>query len=253
MKRITETDLILPTLYLVDNHPGINTSGLITNLTDIFQPIGEDAKILKGRKDTKFSQIVRNLVAHHTIDEQGFDYVHYEHREGNGYFTIKESGKNFLVSNLDKLNYLLDNHFQYTDFVDAVRKIREATKRKKKMLEFDEDAPVFEGRRKQTSGSVFERSKALRNAAIQHYTIDGHIRCEVCGFDFMDFYGEIGEGFIEIHHKKPLFQYADEEAIVFLGDAVNQVSPLCSNCHRIIHRCRGSVLEISELKKLLTR
>jgi hypothetical protein len=40
------------------------TSDLIRHLEKAFRPSGEDAEILDGRSDTKFSQKVRNLVSH---------------------------------------------------------------------------------------------------------------------------------------------------------------------------------------------
>jgi len=251
MGRITEPELILPALYLIANKPDISTSELISELKNVFNPTGEDAEILNGRSDSKFSQIVRNLVAHHTIDQAGLGYTTYEHRGRNGFFAITESGHEYLNNNSASLKYLFDNQFQYPDLVDGVRVIHEAVAKKRKILEFDEDAPVFEGRKKTASRVVSERSKVLRDAAIQYYTKGGHIRCVVCGFDFYSVYGEIGKGFIEIHHKKPLFQYEDEDTNLFLNEAIIRVAPLCSNCHRIIHRNRNSVLEVEDLIAIL--
>jgi hypothetical protein len=64
--RLRERDLIIPSLRLAASRPSgeITTAELITALTDMFQPEGEDADILEGRQDTKFSQKVRNLVSH---------------------------------------------------------------------------------------------------------------------------------------------------------------------------------------------
>jgi hypothetical protein len=66
--RITEKDLYIPALRLAANRPNgfISTSDLIAELEKMFEPEGEDAAILEGRHDTKFSQIVRNLKSHKT-------------------------------------------------------------------------------------------------------------------------------------------------------------------------------------------
>jgi len=62
--RIKEKDLIIPALRAaVDKGGEIATSDLILALKDEFQPEGDDAKILDGRNDTRFSQKVRNLVS----------------------------------------------------------------------------------------------------------------------------------------------------------------------------------------------
>lgn len=64
--RIKEPDTYLPVLGLLDAEPGgfMKTSHLIQALQHWFNPQGEDAEILAGRSDTRFSQIVRNIVSH---------------------------------------------------------------------------------------------------------------------------------------------------------------------------------------------
>ncbi len=71
-ERITERELILPALFLINLRKGITTSDLIAELTDLMHPSGEDAEILDGRKDSKFSQKVRNLVSHNTLERLGY-------------------------------------------------------------------------------------------------------------------------------------------------------------------------------------
>jgi hypothetical protein len=48
-ERISERELILPSLFLIDLRKGINTSDLIKELTALMLPTGEDAEILDGR------------------------------------------------------------------------------------------------------------------------------------------------------------------------------------------------------------
>jgi hypothetical protein len=64
--------------------------------------------------------------------------------------------------------------------------------------------------------------------------IHGRLMCEVpgCGFDFRARYGELGDGFAEVHHKKPL-SYAPPR-----GQKVplSELAIVCANCHRMIHR-----------------
>lgn len=64
--RLHEADLYIPTLRIANESLGgfISTSDLIEALESIFNIAGEDAEILDGRSDTKFSQIVRNMVSH---------------------------------------------------------------------------------------------------------------------------------------------------------------------------------------------
>lgn len=64
--RITERDVYLPALTILSAADGgfMKMSDLIKALEEHFNPEGEDAQILAGRSDTRFSQIVRNIVSH---------------------------------------------------------------------------------------------------------------------------------------------------------------------------------------------
>jgi 5-methylcytosine-specific restriction enzyme A len=70
----------------------------------------------------------------------------------------------------------------------------------------------------------------------------GHLRCECCEFDFADGYGELGFGYIEAHHRKPVFKMKPGEKT-----RLSDLALLCSNCHRMIHS-RREPLEIGEVR-----
>ena len=89
----------------------------------------------------------------------------------------------------------------------------------------------------------YERNPALRKAAID---IHG-LKCYVCGFEFEKQYGELGKGFIEVHHKKPLSELGKEILVKPETDMVC----LCSNCHRMVHRRKDSVVPVDELKNIV--
>lgn len=241
-KRITETELILPSLYLMSLSGGIiTTSELIRRLRDIMKPSGEDLKILAGRSDDKFSQKVRNLIAHRTFER--FGYANYN----GGQIVISKDGREHLTLNGDILKYLLINDFAYIDLAENLRKVEE-NNNKKKIEVFDENIIINEGTKKYREVAVYERSTTLRNYAIQYYSNEERISCNSCNFNFEDFYGaELGKGFIEIHHTKPIFKYEDEDIESTLKDAVKNLTPVCSNCHRMIHRNSRKVVEIQYL------
>lgn len=243
-KRITETELILPSLYLMSlNNGRITTSELIQKLRDIMKPIGEDLQILLGRSDDKFSQKVRNLKAHNTFER--FGYAQYKGEQRNGYIEITNEGKLHLQQNQDVLRYLLINDFTYKDLTENLREIEQ---NKKKIEVFDENVIIQEGTKRLAEVAVYERSSILRNYAIKHFTKNGRIDCQCCSFNFADFYGkEIGKGFIEIHHTKPIFKYEGEDIKNTLKQAVNNLMPVCSNCHRMIHRNWKKPIEIQVL------
>ena len=103
--------------------------------------------------------------------------------------------------------------------------------------------PDTEGKKKVIYTTTYERSKSNRDAAIQlHGTI-----CSICGFDFEKTYGEIGRGFIEVHHIKPLFSKEEEVTV----DPKNDLICICSNCHRMIHRRKDKIVTPEELKQMV--
>jgi hypothetical protein len=87
LNRISEANLLIPTLRKLASQPNgrMSTSRLIVELEMLLEPSGDDAKILEGRHDTHFSQIVRNMVSHKTspgnIIAEGFA-IHLGPRRG---------------------------------------------------------------------------------------------------------------------------------------------------------------------------
>lgn len=250
-ERISERELILPTLFLIDLRKGITTSDLIKELTDLMLPGGEDIEILDGRRDTKFSQKVRNLVSHETLEKLG--YATYPRGQKNGLFQISDNGKRYLTENIEIIEYLLSNNFAYKDIRDSFNNIPLPSEGRKKVLVYDENLMITEGTKRNRNVTLYKRSSKLRDYALEKYTADGHIKCLVCLFDFFDFYGEIGKNYIEIHHVKPVLQYEAEEENKFLKDALKNVIPACSNCHRMIHRNRKRLLSVADLKAYIDK
>ena len=244
-QRITETALILPALYLMSLNGGtITTSELIEKLRAIMKPAGDDLLILAGRNDDRFSQKVRNLKSHETFER--FGYAEYKGGTRSGYVEITDAGREHLKANQNILTYLLVNDFNYTDLTDNLIKVE--ANQDKKIEVFDENIIINEGVKRITQTAVYDRSRRLRDYAISQFTVDGRISCSCCDFNFSDFYGpEIGGGFIEIHHVKPIFQYDSDNLVKTIGNAIKNLTPVCSNCHRMIHRNTTKPLELQIL------
>ena len=207
------------------------------------KPSGEDLAILSGRTDDKFSQKVRNLKAHNTFERLG--YAKYDAQKG-GKVAITLEGIRHLENNQEFLSYLLTNDFEYSAITKNLKEIEKNSGRK--ILTFDENIIIREGIKKLMKVKIYYRSVKLRNYAINFFTKNNHIACHCCSFNFEKFYGaEIGQGFIEIHHKKPVFQYEDEDTEKAVKQAIKNLIPVCSNCHRMIHRNWTQPLEIRYL------
>ena len=243
-KRISESELILPTLLvLVKNEGIVSTSNLIKNLRQILKPEGKDAQIINGRNDDYFSQKVRNLKSHNTLERFGLAIYRDRH------FIITENGTKYFNENKDIIYYLLTNDFNYTDINNCLIDVERH--RDKKIEIFDENIIINEGIKTIYTTTIYRRSKELRDFAIQHYTQKDHIPCICCNFDFEKIYGDLGKGFIEMHHIKPIFKYEDEDLEKTMIKAIKNIVPVCSNCHRIIHRNKKKPIDIDYLAKII--
>lgn len=247
-ERITEKDLILPALYAIDISKGANTTDLIRILTEVFNPTDEDAMILAGRKDTKFSQKVRNLKSH--SKSNGFDKMII--KDSAGKMVLSKEGQQLVDENRETLEYLFKGRFDFNDAAELFAKIEKCRNNKKKVITYNEDDMISEGLSFSKMTKVKKRSKKLRDAAIEHYTDKrGHIKCAVCGFDFQKVYGELGKGYIQIHHEKPICQYSDDGFEKYIAEAIKDMKPVCANCHCMIHRNKKETLTIKALKEII--
>ncbi|MDM8521837.1 HNH endonuclease [Desulfococcaceae bacterium HSG8] len=103
-------------------------------------------------------------------------------------------------------------------------------------------AQVFsEGAVRRVSVNAYERDKEARQKCIDHYGS----ACSVCGFDFDKTFGERDKGFIHVHHLIPVSEIAEEYEV----DPVEDLRPVCPNCHAMIHR--RPPLSIEEIRTLL--
>ena len=239
--RISEPELIIPTLrHLRDNPDGLTTSQLITLLTAELHPTGEDLTILAGRRDTKFSQKVRNLTAHRNLEGKGLAV----YDEATGITKITKRGMEHLDNNEAIFDSLEASGFDRKTIRKAV---------KKDYTDIILEDTISEGLQSKAMRKHRERSKKLRDAKIAQVKRDngGKVSCIVCGFDFSETYDGHGEGYIEIHHLAPVHLMDVEGSQKKLSDALKEVVPLCSNCHRMIHRDRGHILTPNELKKII--
>lgn len=237
-KRISEKELIIPSLYLMHINKGrITTSKLIKLLTEILKPTGQDIEILNNRNDTYFSQKVRNLKSHNTLFNEG--WVTYD---SSGY-VMTDKGQDFLMSRLSNLQYLLSADFEYSDVKTALENLG----KKREMVPYEE--MVEEGKRSVKEVKTYARSQKLRKVALEHFSHNGDIGCDCCGFDFKAFYGETyGKSCIEFHHIRPIFQYNGVSEKKTIEEALENLLPVCPNCHRVIHKMHISADHIQEFK-----
>ena len=95
--RTKESDLIDPALALIakygDEELGLEISVLAKKLRQIITPTAEDLLPLKGRKDDRLSQVIRNLVSHRTLEKQGLATYRVGEALTRGSYVLTEIGK----------------------------------------------------------------------------------------------------------------------------------------------------------------
>lgn len=99
----------------------------------------------------------------------------------------------------------------------------------------EDDLGFVEGKKKLREHIYRERNPKVIRLAKEKFKKDhgGCLFCEICGFDFYERYGVIGEDFIEGHHTIPVSELAEEQVT-----KIEDIAIVCSNCHRMLHSKR---------------
>lgn len=120
----------------------------------------------------------------------------------------------------------------------------------KKTDDFDPDLidtkgeSFYEGAKRQVIVNSYERDHKAR---LQCIKIHG-ATCAVCGIDFEKMYGELGKGFIHVHHIIPIHTIGEGYKVNPETDLI----PVCPNCHAMLHRgLNANARSVDELKSLL--
>lgn len=109
--------------------------------------------------------------------------------------------------------------------------------------EIEEDKDFFEGAGVKVTVNKYERNTEARRKCIEH----NGCKCNICGINFGEVYGEVGKGFIHVHHIIPISEINQEYKIDYKNDLI----PVCPNCHAMLHRkFDGRYFSIGELKAI---
>lgn len=232
-KVYSEKDLKIPALIRImkAGENGISTTELIKHLTSILQPSGHDVEIISGRNDTYFSQKVRNLKSHKTL----LPYVKYTK---DGYCITPEG-----IEKIEEYKMLSSTNFDDTVKEVAIDEIID------KNRDYVPECDVDEGSESEYKIKARERSSVLRKYAFDYFKSKNQIKCDICGFDFENVYGLMGKDYIEIHHIIPISLYKAKGDKKSLSEAIKNLMPVCSNCHKIIHKTKDFTGE--KIKKQL--
>lgn len=114
--------------------------------------------------------------------------------------------------------------------------------------EIEEGDTLVEGGKKQVIVNAYERNVKARNECLKYYKKinNGVVRCEICGFNFKDVYGDEFENKINIHHIIEISQIGQEYIINPQKDLI----PVCPNCHYILH-CKKPAYTPEEVIRMI--
>lgn len=233
----SESQLIIPALILLsENRSGLRTSKLIQKLEKLLKPKGHNAELISGRKDTYFSQKVRNLKSHNTLTSRGLATYR------NGLWKITDRGSSFLEENEHIRPLLHDQGF-------TPEKIEKETDGDYSKIVIEEGILGLKTSKQR------KRSQKLRQIAIKEFKErhENKLICVVCNFDFSECYGDYGKDYIEIHHTEPVHLNDIRGVKSMLIKALKKVVPICSNCHRMVHRKVGKMVSIDQLKDIVNK
>jgi predicted HNH restriction endonuclease len=231
----TESELILPALEFLNKQKiPVSTTALLRYLEKLLKPKGHDAELIPGRKDTYFSQKVRNLKSHDSLSNLNLA----KHKKGN--WVITNAGKKFLESNQEIMQSLVEQGFKLRDL------------KRSELYDYSQIV-IEEGMSINKETRVRKRCYKLKASAVSVFKKDHHgkVFCVVCGFDFRNKYGEHGKDYIEAHHTAPIHEKDMKGEKIILNKAIQKIALVCSNCHRMIHRKKGCMLSVESIKKLV--
>ena len=88
----------------------------------------------------------------------------------------------------------------------------------------------------------YERDPVARRLCIQKHGSS----CVVCRMNFGQTYGLFAEGYIHVHHLRPLAEIGQ----AYVVDPENDLRPICPNCHAVVHR-RNPPFTLDEVASFL--
>lgn len=86
-----------------------------------------------------------------------------------------------------------------------------------------------------------------RNPEARRICLDRHgVQCAACYMAFAERYGSVAQGFIHVHHLRPLSSVGSDYEV----NARVELRPVCPNCHAVIH-LRTPPYSIEEVRQMI--
>lgn len=170
---------------------------------------------------------------------------------------VKIWNKKYSLFELNQIYNEVENENRITTSknlnIDILNTVKEVTNIKKKLnnkeeieeLSFSKELDTLdtylEGAQKQITVNAYERNPKAREECLSQ---KGY-QCSVCNFDFVSMYGELGKGYIHVHHLLELSLIGTEYQV-----SAKDLAPVCPNCHAMLHK-KKPAYSIEELQEII--
>lgn len=235
---------------------------LIENTSELMDNLLQVDTYLSGDNEDDYNAMIR-LISRGTdfVVYKSADKIHFAPSRFVGYLSnrlivhlVKRNGKNgtkttptinkILGCNCEYNEDLENGYLEFCHELQVVPKRMVNTQRKFWVLNDDLNTKYsdvyYEGTMQQVLVNKYERNPIARKKCIEKH---GCI-CQVCGMDFAKVYGELGTGFIHVHHIVPISTQKGKNHKI---DAENSLVPVCPNCHAMLHKGKLSIEELKEI------
>jgi 5-methylcytosine-specific restriction protein A len=156
-------------------------------------------------------------------------------------------------SRLDEevFNEFLNERDRLRHIAAEIRGVAGNAELKHKIYAIEEDEQtlrdtVMEGQVLYKLHKVRERDKKIVDLKKhQSILLTNKLTCEACIFEFAEFYGQLGQGYIECHHRTPLYSIEAAQKTT-----LDDLALVCANCHRMLHRSK-TYITVAELGMMI--
>jgi 5-methylcytosine-specific restriction enzyme A len=223
-RSLERREALLCLLYLMgDENYAVRSKQTYAPLAQFFELTHEEQfrKLDQKTNRDKWANLVQN-------SREDLAQQEYIHRGNRGIWQLTDDGVEEAATLLSKnpqryirLRQIVDSTLTYMTDNSSTRNFQ--------LPEEVNGRRFFEGAVRQIVVNAYERNPEARKRCIEHYGA----QCIVCGVDLGKKYGEKAEGLIHVHHLKPLSLVNTTYEV----DPINDLRPVCPNCHAVIHRC----------------
>lgn len=224
--KLSEGDIVF--IYKTDPEKRVHYKMEVVKAKMIFEEAMEQESYWTD-KELYYSGFISFYARLKLIEEYTDDVLSLHNLQEHGYQGVPRSVRE--IKDVSLLDYLLHPHQIVNDEAYDV--------------DYPEDnEKLYEGALITVKANKYERNQKARKECVAK---KGY-HCLVCGRDFESTYGEIGRGFIHVHHLTPISSIGQEYEL----NVDTDLAPVCPNCHYMLHR-KNPPYTIEELKDILAK